>query len=394
MKGSWGARRRGAAAAVAGAALVLGFFLPASLAEAARHDGGRPGTTVTEDDDTNDPVPNNVVDDGDNRHPSGRDRSVEPGGSGNQGNAASDPDDDGRGPERSNGGADTPGGPGGVDLADQDANNGCGNDDDFEDDNEGLCRGRQGKQTVTTTTTVPATTTTTTTPEETGRVEVCKVAGPGVAEGTSFTFTVGTITQVVKAGECGMFHTRLPDDAHVVVTETVPADVEVSAVTVEPTERLVDGPDLTAGTVTVEVCHDPTRVVFTNRAATTTTTTTTTTTVATTTTTVPATTTTTVPATTTTTTVAATTTTTTVPTTTTTVATEVLGTLIERPGGGAPPPAGAPAPGGGTEVLGVSHQRGQALARTGSDVSTLLAMTAAFLVLGGLLTLAGRRRSA
>ena len=104
-------------------------------------------TAPTEDTDTNDgDTPNNVVDDGDNAHPSGKDRSVEPGGSGNQGNAAHDPDDDGNGPDRSNGGLDQPDGPGGVDLADQDGNNGCGNDDDFEDDNEGLCRGRQGQE--------------------------------------------------------------------------------------------------------------------------------------------------------------------------------------------------------------------------------------------------------
>jgi hypothetical protein len=97
-------------------------------------------STYTEDNDTNDGgTPNNVADDGDNAHPSGRDRSVEHGNSGNQGNAQSDPDDDGRGPDRSNGGADKPNGPGGVDRADQDGNNGCGNDDDFEDDNEGWC---------------------------------------------------------------------------------------------------------------------------------------------------------------------------------------------------------------------------------------------------------------
>jgi len=95
---------------------------------------------VTEDNDRNDGgTPNNVADDGDNAHPSGRDRSVEPGGNGNQGAAASDPDDDGRGPDRTNGGPDKPDGSGGVDLADQDGNNGCGNDDDFEDDNEGWC---------------------------------------------------------------------------------------------------------------------------------------------------------------------------------------------------------------------------------------------------------------
>ena len=73
------------------------------------------GTAYTEDNDTNDGgTPNNV------------------------------PDDDGRGPDRSNGGPDKPNGSGGVDKADQDGNNGCGNDDDFEDDNEGWC-GRKPK---------------------------------------------------------------------------------------------------------------------------------------------------------------------------------------------------------------------------------------------------------
>ena len=98
------------------------------------------GTAYTEDNDTNDGgTPNNQADEGDNAHPSGKDMSVENGGSGNQGNSESDPDDDGRGPDRSNGGPDKPNGSGGVDKADQDGNNGCGNDDDFEDDNEGWC---------------------------------------------------------------------------------------------------------------------------------------------------------------------------------------------------------------------------------------------------------------
>ena len=89
------------------------------------------------------------ADDGDNKHPSGKDRSVESGGSGTQGRSSSDPDDDGRGPDRSNGGADNADGSGGVDKADQDGNNGCGNDDDFEDDNEGWC-GRHPKKDSTT----------------------------------------------------------------------------------------------------------------------------------------------------------------------------------------------------------------------------------------------------
>ncbi|MPZ74137.1 MAG: hypothetical protein GEU74_13055, partial [Nitriliruptorales bacterium] len=78
---------------------------------------------------------------GDTAHPSGKDKCEEAGGSGTQGTPASDPDDDGKGPERSNGGADKAGGPGGVNQEDQDGNNGCGNDQDFEDDNEGLCGG-------------------------------------------------------------------------------------------------------------------------------------------------------------------------------------------------------------------------------------------------------------
>ena len=105
------------------------------------HDGDADsdsGTAYTEDNDA-DGVANNVPDEGDNAHPSGNDRSVEPGGSGNQGNSESTPDQNGNGPERDHEGTDKPNGPGGVDKEDQDGNNGCGNDDDFEDDNEGWC---------------------------------------------------------------------------------------------------------------------------------------------------------------------------------------------------------------------------------------------------------------
>ena len=50
-----------------------------------------------------------------------------------QGRSLSDPDG------MSNGGADKPGCTGGVDRTDQDGNNGCGNDADREDDNNGNC---------------------------------------------------------------------------------------------------------------------------------------------------------------------------------------------------------------------------------------------------------------
>ena len=108
------------------------------------HDGDADSdssTSYTEDTDTNDGgTPNNVADEGDNAHPSGKDRSVENGGSGTQGKSESNPDDS-KGPMRYEGpiGDDKANGPGGTDLADQDGNNGCGNDDDFDDDNNGHC---------------------------------------------------------------------------------------------------------------------------------------------------------------------------------------------------------------------------------------------------------------
>jgi len=103
-----------------------------------------------------DKQPDTTLDD----HPSGKDRTEEPGNSGTQGKAASDPDD------TANRGPDKPEQAGGFDD-DKDGNNGCGNDDDFEDDNNGNCRGRvQGTtdDTTTASTTTTQSTTTTTTP--------------------------------------------------------------------------------------------------------------------------------------------------------------------------------------------------------------------------------------
>jgi hypothetical protein len=68
-------------------------------------------------------------------HPSGKDRTEEPGGSGTQGRSPSDPDGD------FNYGPDKPRESGGIYTGDQDGNNGCGNDQDFEDDNRGNCGG-------------------------------------------------------------------------------------------------------------------------------------------------------------------------------------------------------------------------------------------------------------
>ena len=127
-------------------AMMVVLLAPASAI--AHHKESHPNgaSSVTEDDDgdghPNAPDPKG---DADNRHPSGKDRHAEGGASGSQGNSASEPDANGSGPERDEGGLDKPGGAGGLDVLDQDGNNGCGNDDDFEDDNEGLCLGRLKK---------------------------------------------------------------------------------------------------------------------------------------------------------------------------------------------------------------------------------------------------------
>ena len=89
--------------------------------------GGGGGTASSSAQKAPDQTPND--------HPSGKDRFGSAGGSGTQGKSTSDPDG------MSNGGADKPGGTGGFD-ADKDGNNGCGNDDDFEDDNNGWCGGK------------------------------------------------------------------------------------------------------------------------------------------------------------------------------------------------------------------------------------------------------------
>lgn len=119
--------------------LVLGLLIALSVTPAFAHhkEGHEGGKTDKQNEDS-------ISDDNDdNEHPSGKDRETNDGPEDDtQGNSPSDPDDDSKGPDRSNGGADKPGGPGGVDKEDQDPNNGCGNDDDFEDDNEGHCGGK------------------------------------------------------------------------------------------------------------------------------------------------------------------------------------------------------------------------------------------------------------
>jgi hypothetical protein len=94
-----------------------------------------------------------------------------------QGNSSSDPDG------MSNGGADKPGCPGGLD-ADKDGNNGCGNDADREDDNNGNCGrkpARDKTKPTSTSTSTSTSTTTTTTVDDTLREAGSGTAGVGTA---------------------------------------------------------------------------------------------------------------------------------------------------------------------------------------------------------------------
>ena len=122
------------AVAVLIAAFMALFLISGTAAAAPKADGHE----KTEEND-------------DNHHPSGKDRTNEPDDAEEgefQGKSKSEPDDDDHGPERDfdegdganeDGIEDKPGMGGGMHTSDQDGNNGCGNDDDFEDDNEGLC---------------------------------------------------------------------------------------------------------------------------------------------------------------------------------------------------------------------------------------------------------------
>ena len=146
-------------------AALLAWSMPALAHHKDDHEqGGRPAaeeeadSSGSEDDGstkTNENSDDATDDNDDNAHPSGKDRETNNGPTDDVqgGDQTSNPDNDGHGPERNSckgtsedrvgGCADKPGGTGGVDQEDQDWNNGCGNDDDFEDDNEGNCGGKR-----------------------------------------------------------------------------------------------------------------------------------------------------------------------------------------------------------------------------------------------------------
>ena len=89
----------------------------------------------------------------------------------------------------------------------------------------------------------------------TGFLQICKVAGTGIVEGTNFTFTVAGISLTVPAGpapagSCSQL-LELPAGP-VLVTETIPIGMQLTAVSATPGGSLVNS-DLAAGQATVTI---------------------------------------------------------------------------------------------------------------------------------------------
>lgn len=102
-----------------------------------------------------------------------------------------------------------------------------------------------------------------------GQLKVCKVAGPGVEVGTPFTFTAGSAPSfTVPAGPAPggycVVGPAFPQGSTVTVSETVPAGVKVSDITVAPDPRLVSTPNLAGGSVDVAIGSGVTEVTFTD----------------------------------------------------------------------------------------------------------------------------------
>ena len=98
----------------------------------------------------------------------------------------------------------------------------------------------------------------------TGSVQICKVAGTGVAAGTNFTFSVGGTPVAVAAGACSTPVVMPAGSAS--ITETLPTGIVLAAVSTLPAGSLVSA-NLPAGTATVTVNAGATTIAtFTNNA--------------------------------------------------------------------------------------------------------------------------------
>jgi hypothetical protein len=103
-----------------------------------------------------------------------------------------------------------------------------------------------------------------------GTLKVCKVAGPGVAVGTVFTFTAGSNTQIAvpagppPGGTCVVVPSPFPVGTNVPVVETpIPPGDTVSSITVAPPGQQVGSRN--GGSVTVTIGSGVTEVTFTDK---------------------------------------------------------------------------------------------------------------------------------
>lgn len=101
-----------------------------------------------------------------------------------------------------------------------------------------------------------------------GILKVCKVAGPGIAVGTPFTFTAGSATLTIPAGPAPggtcVVGPSVPVGSTVTVAETIPAGDTVSSITVAPPGQLVGTPNLAGGSASVAIGAGVTEVTFTD----------------------------------------------------------------------------------------------------------------------------------
>jgi hypothetical protein len=108
---------------------------------------------------------------------------------------------------------------------------------------------------------------------ECGIIKGCKVAGPGIAVGTPFTFThsdpYSSGTATIPAGPAPGGYCQhsdpLPVGTIMAIKENIPAGDAVSNIVVTPATQIAVPPNLSAGTVSVKVGPGVTEVTYINK---------------------------------------------------------------------------------------------------------------------------------